>query len=193
MGAGVGYGGYASLAGLAGGEMLTPEYRTTIERRLGARTWLGLNASFVYTSDEEPVSSSDPDAREKLTLKTTSLGVLLGARQVVARSVVDFSLFGGVFLLHRSTAGDLRAGESVSAYQEPGDSSSALGALLGFALERELIDDLALRLSIEVASVRLSRTKYVAHEDDGSERTVKLDWRQFNLALAPALQLHFYF
>ncbi len=193
VGAGLGYGGSLAYAGALAGVESSPEYRSSLERRLWSRTWLAFNLQFSYDAYEEPISSDSPDAREKLNRRYTSQGALLGLRQVVAKSVVELSLFAGVFAAHASYSGDdLRPGESGYFSNLPGSNRSSLGALFGLAVERELIDDLALRLSLDVASARVSRWKQV--QQNGDERTsVKLDERRVDVALGPALQIHFYF
>ena len=108
-----------------------------------------------------------PGVRSKIAENDTRVSALLGVRQIVARSVVDVSLLAGVFVAHESLSGTtLRPGESVSS--PPGSSDNSLGETVGFAEERELIPNHAVRLSVDLATVNTVWSRLAAFDSDGN-------------------------
>lgn len=70
-----------------------------------------------------------------------------------------------------------------------------IGLLTGLAVERELIEALALRLIVDLASASIVRSQTVEPAVYESDVTVERDLatKQVSLLVRPGLQLHFYF
>jgi hypothetical protein len=83
-------------------------------------------------------------------------------------------------------------GELVSVV--PGGRGNALSALGGIAVERELIDALALRLSADVVGVTLfKRTDIRIDSTTQQQSTTERSGQAATLMLRPTIQLQFYF
>jgi hypothetical protein len=193
LGAGIGFGdsSFASLGGTFFDG--TPSYRASLERRLIDGTWLGITAFLDYDAGTQPVysSGSPPAQRERIDYSTSSIGGLLGVRQVVYRDVVELSLYGAFGYQRTRVGGDvLLPGESLRGLSAPGSFAHVWRITAGLTLERELIDGLAVRLSAEFGNLMRSRTVQILDGDSPSSDT-KDD--RIQLHIAPALDLRFYF
>jgi hypothetical protein len=163
---------------------------------VGARTWLALNALGSYESRDTPLSlsSNAVGGRTQIAVNTGAFALLLGLRHVFAQGIVDFSMFAAAFGSYQSVGGGpLRSGESVSGLPAPGDTTRSLGVLAGLAVERELIDGLALRLSVDTLSASISNDESVFVDSIGFEKRTDFGTRRAGLSLRPGLQLYFYF
>jgi hypothetical protein len=182
--------------GVQASDAIAPMYSAVIERRLGRTTWLALSGAAGYSATDVPVSDStdDPNARDQIEVRTASVAVLLGARQVLVKGVVDLSLTFGAFIAHESIGGDaLRPTESTGLFWRPGTTSRTVGLLAGIALERELVEALSLRLSLDVASATWSKFTYLDFDELDRRQERKEDEKQIRLSLRPGLAVHFYF
>jgi hypothetical protein len=189
----IGAGVFASGSQLFGasGESV-PTYAAALERRLGSRTWLALNARFSYTGrDLIPPSSNTDPSPAPLRVNTSNGAALLGLRHVFAQGLVDVSGHAALFGRFQRVAGDQLRAIGAIGQAGLGDGNS-FGVLVGMAAERELIEALGLRLSLDVGTFNVwseDSTRLV----DGVEQHTTLGSTRVALALAPALQLHFYF
>jgi hypothetical protein len=172
-------------------EQSVATYNATLEHRLGRRAWLALNARFSYVTREAPVYATTTDANPAGTYRvsTSSAGVLLGARYVFAQGLVDVSGSAVAFLNYQHVKG-AEAGGALAGF--PG-SRRELGLLLGMTVERELIEALALRLSLDLASAGVGFQDSLRIDDVGVEQTRILVTGRLALAIEPGLNLHFYF
>lgn len=191
----LGAGLFASGEGLAGAFSQTaPTYQTALERRLGDHTWLALDARFSYQTFERPnVATSDnpnPSATSRFEMSNATL--LLGARQVFVDGVVDVSGYAAVLAGYHDISGDALEALGALSLLGGGDGYD-LGLLAGIAVERELLDALALRLSMDLASARLSSDEAQYRGLAGDTQTTELGSARAALVLRPGLQLHFYF
>ena len=110
---------------------------------------------------------------------------------MIVQSIVDVSLFGSVGAGRSASSGDEpRENESVGLY--PGSSINTLTFASGFAVERRLIDNLAVRLGATVLSASTSRAE-TSRQEDGEKKSVVTPTQAVNLSLTPALLLFFYF
>lgn len=168
----------------------TPTYRAALEGRLGPSTWLGLTGFVSYESTTAGVSSTQvPPLRSTINYRRSTIGGLLGLRQVVLSDVVDLSVYGAFGIGRVGIDGDpLQKGESSAA--APGSSARLWSLSGGITLERELIESLSLRASCELASVSSSRSTSINSADTPP---VDSHAQAFQLGLAPALDLRFYF
>jgi hypothetical protein len=173
-------------------EQSVPTYNATLERRLGGRAWLALNARFSYVTREAPLSPSteDPNPAGTYRVSTSSAGVLLGVRYVFAHGLVDVSGSAAAFLNYQHVEGN--KGDGVLAPLGSG-SKRELGMLLGMAVERELIEALALRLSLDLASAGVGFQDSPRIDDVGVKQPRTLVTGRLAFALEPGLHLHFYF
>lgn len=189
-------GSFATPNGINPASPLTPSYRLAAERRLGRNTWLALNAAFSYSHSEQPISftsATSPHTRDTLDLEAAQEALLLGIRQVVARGVVDLSMYVAVGGAHSKTRGDVPApGEVVAVI--PGGRGNTLGAVAGIAVERELIDALALRLSADIVGVSLTKqSEEKVDSSTGEQTTTERSSQSAGLTLRPGIQIQFYF
>jgi hypothetical protein len=134
-----------------------------------------------------------PPARDTLQVEIAQESLLLGLRQVIARGVVDVSLYFAVGGAHAKSRGDVpTANESASLV--PGGRSNVLAVVGGIAVERELIDSLALRLSADVVGASLSKSERVSIDSTTREpKTTEYNNTNVGLSVRPALQIQFYF
>ena len=198
LGAGFGLGDsaipFSSLSQYVGTNATFPSYRLSLERRLGSSTWLTFNAAFSYSRTQQPVSdvqSGDDPTRPTLELTTFRIAGLLGIRQVVVQRIVDVSLFGNFGIGRAATGGD-EPQETESVSTQPGSSVNGLLFVGGLAVERRLIEGLAVRLSAGIISASTSRAE-VVRRDNGERKTTVISSQTIDLSLSPALELFFYF
>jgi hypothetical protein len=171
-----------------------PSYRFSLERRLGSSTWLTFNAVFNYSRTQQPVSdfqSGEDPARPTLELTGFKIAGLLGIRQVVVQGLVDVSLFGNAGIARVATGGDEPQGTEFVNTQ-PGSSTNALLFVGGLAVERRLIEGLAVRLSATILNASTSRAEVVSR-NNGERKTTTISSQSIDLGLSPALELFFYF
>jgi hypothetical protein len=141
-------------------------------------------------------NAGDPGVtRSELELTTTYIALLVGVRQVVAKGVVDVSVAATVGGGRTGIAGDRRrANETLSYYGlDAGDHTVALGVGFGISVERELIPALTLRLATDLLGASFTRMRDVSVDSDGVATADDHDAFAAEVALAPALELHFYF
>jgi hypothetical protein len=173
--------------------VLTPAYVAAIERQLGPRTWLGLNLGGSYRSIEAPpapnataTSSSTATSRER------SLTAMLGIRYVLLRGVVDASLYIGAAGSYRKADGETGATTGLLAL-EPNTGSRSLSVRAGFAVERELIERLSLRLTLHVLNAGVGTMRTMSIDSLGNTQSNETRQRSFSVAASPELTLRFYF
>jgi hypothetical protein len=184
----------------------TPSYAVSIERRVADRTWLMASGVLFYSHSDQLVTpqgtlasggtatTPPPAPRQTLSLVTSRETILLGVRHVVARSVVDVSLYAAVAFAHAQLGGDdPRPGEQVLQY--PGTATNLFALFGGFSVERMLIDALALRLNADVAQVSYARQHVLASDSSSQNglREAKVGTTSAALLLRPAIFLEFYF
>jgi hypothetical protein len=170
-----------------------PSYEGGFERRLGDRTWLGFNARFAReTRDLLPYATQAEPNPAPIRIHTTSGAVLLGLRHVFAHGVVDVSVFAAAFGRFRHVNGDLLKASGASGLAGAGNGSG-FGLLAGLAVERELLDALSLRLSLDLASVSIESDEATRRQNDGTEQKTSLPTTQASVGITPSLQLRFYF
>lgn len=176
------------------GAVSTPTYAVAFERRVGPRTWLGLNASGSYETRELPIIPADePPVRPSVQGRTLSGSFLLGMRHEIAHGLVDVSIFAaGVISAQRIRQDSLRSSESFVSYQYLPSNTRTVGLVAGLTVERELVEALALRLSLDMASVSFSRATIETMNGIGGS-PASLSSRRFGIAIRPGLKLHFYF
>jgi hypothetical protein len=193
-------GGAIDLGDLVSG----PAYAAALERRLGGETWVWLNVHGAYERRDVPVrslvgSSTDPNQpipREQISLATSTATLQLGMRQGFIEGIVDASFYLGAFVGYTSVTGDeLRSTESTLSFVAAGSKQRVIGLLAGMAVERELVEALALRLVMDLASASIVRAQTVEPAGYDGDVAVKRDLatKQVSLQVRPGLQLHFYF
>lgn len=177
--------GLGALSGLGVG------YAAGLERRLGRRAWLALNARGAYVSREAPVSptNADPNPAGTYRVRTSSASALLGVRYVFAHGLVDVSGSAAAYLDYQHIEND----EPSGSLQLESGSKRELGLLLGMAVERELIEALALRLSLDLASASAAFYDSPRIDDVGVKQPRTLVTGRLGFAVEPGLHLHFYF
>jgi hypothetical protein len=205
LGAGVGL-GVSALGGLSGVQALqsppTPALRLSFEHRVGDSTWLILNAVALTSASNEPIESINGNSgglgafgtptRTTLAVRDSRVSALLGVRQVMVHAVVDLSLYGAVFASYESFSGDdLRSGEVVQ--QTPGSNADTFGIVGGLAVERELIPNLAVRLTADLVQANTTKTNVASSDGLGNVTTTKFVGNTVGLILSPSLDLQFYF
>lgn len=169
-----------------------PLYHAALERRIGEHTWLALNARAGYDTNQRlalTLSSSDKDTA---TIDMATASILLGARQVFVEGLVEVSGYAAIMAGYHDVMGDELAATGATAILGGGDGYD-LGLLLGVAVERELIDALALRLALDLVSARISTEQASTRDDAGKTQTTPLTSGRAALNVQPALQLYFYF
>jgi hypothetical protein len=172
-------------------------YSAVIERRVGARTWLAFNVVAAYESYDRqlvPFSPGGKLERETIGVYYSSTSLRLGLRHVFVHKLVDVSFTGALVASRRSTwRDDLRAGENISGGESTPTRIYALGVQAGMTLERELIEALALRLTLGAASLDFSSTEsFIAYPSGVATPIATQGWRA-EVSLQTGLQLHFYF
>jgi hypothetical protein len=194
LGAGVGLGSYGILGSIEGGGTV-PTFQMSIERRVGPKTWLVLNALFQNSvTDVELESNFDPTLRRTVERSSNAIGGLIGLRHAIVSGIAEVSLFGTVGATYWWIGGP-RPGEdeSYGSYPTlPGTKSKAFEAVGGLTVERELIEALTLRLSTGVAALRVGDESEVVAAGEGVRRRNR-SFASLRLELAPVLELRFYF
>ncbi len=114
-------------------------------------------------------------------------------RHEIAHGLVDVSIFAaGVISAQRIRQDSLRSSESFVSYQYLPSNTRTVGLVAGLTVERELVEALALRLSLDMASVSFSRATIETMNGIGGS-PASLSSRRFGIAIRPGLKLHFYF
>lgn len=177
------------LIGLSGDG--SPTYDAGLERRLGRRAWLALNARVGYFTREASVypTTADPNPSGTYRARTSWASALLGARYVFAHGLVDVSGSAAAFLNYQRVKGE----ESGTPAGLGPVSKRELGLLLGMAVERELIEALTLRLSLDLASAGVGFQDSPWIDDVGVKQPRILVTGRLAFAIEPGLHLHFYF
>ncbi len=185
-----GFSGFSGLAALS-----APTYGAAFERRVGPRTWLALNAMGSYDSRDVPVTPADePPIRGAAAVHSLSGSLLLGLRHEIVQSLVTVSVFAaGVISAQRIRPDTLRSSESYQGLQYSPSNARSVGFVGGMTVERQLIEALALRLSLDLASLSFSRTTTETIDGLGVGTPTSFSARRFGVAVRPGLQLHFYF
>jgi hypothetical protein len=178
---------------MLGTESSVPAYSAALERRLGARTWIALNARFSHDArDSLPFPTNTDPNPTTLRITTTSAAALLGLRYIFVHGLVDVSGYSGLFANVRAINGeDLRASGAVG--QTGGGGRRDVGLFVGMAVERELIEALALRLSLDLAAGSISAVDSSRLDEAGVEHHQWLMTERAAFSIDPGLQLHFYF
>jgi hypothetical protein len=175
----------------------TPEYRASVERRLYRDTWLTFTGSFSRASYESPVASQQtPPERTRIDMQSTTSSALLGVRQAFVTDLVELSLCAAFVGAWSWTTGDaLQPGEWMNSTL-PGSKARTLGFSAGFAVERQLIDRLSLRLSSEILQLEWTKSTpgMTYAQAAGDEVPPEISHTQSLLVhVAPVLELRFYF
>jgi hypothetical protein len=198
LGAGLSFAGaFNDGEPVVGGAYLLPEaplpLRLSIEKSLGRTTWLLLNGAFSHTEDDVPVTSFlDPNQHRIISLTTNSVIGTVGVRQVLVSGVVDFSVFGGLELGNVWVDGEGIEPDEFAPGVQAGSSTLLFGVLAGIAVERELVEGLALRIPVNVATVSWLWATAKLVTEDGIE-TTKLKRSGFGVVMDPAIELRLYF
>jgi hypothetical protein len=194
IGAGFFSGGDSGLlSGLSG--IVSPTFAGALEHRVAQHTWLALTASGSYESRDAPLSSSgESPGRASIPIRSLSGALLLGLRHEIVHGVVDVSIFAGGFIGAQRVRHDrLRTGEFFNGYQYNTSNLRSFGLIGGITLERQLIDALALRLSLDLAKLSFSRSQTETIDSLGVGTPQNLSTRSLGVAIRPGLQLYFYF
>ena len=173
------------LGSLEGVRAWVPQVSLHAERRLGKSLWLGFSAAGQHWSSGDERGTA-----------TSSSGATVGlqVRAVVARrGPVELSLFGGGAFGAGWAARTVADAGSTSL--RPASSDAMLASLgAGLALETELADALALRLSSGLLSATWSRTEsLVEATPTEAPETTKGTSRTIGLQFTPAIELRWYF
>jgi hypothetical protein len=194
LGAGVGFGSDGGLrpggiyAQIAVG---TPSFRLALERRISGGLWLMLNGAFYYTSGEGPPYDEASSGPENVRRTLLSTGGVVGVRQAMTSGIVETSVTLGFGLGYTRIDGDPDEPQNFAGSVGPGSSAITYGFVGGLAVERELIEALALRLSASVISLSWDRATIV-HETEGEPQD-HVKSVTFAVDLIPAIDLRFYF
>ncbi len=169
-----------STRGIGGLASSSPRLSTTIERRVGDATWLGFQLGGHY-SDFRPEYGQDSEQG--------GLSAQLGVRHVLnPKGLVEVSLWGA------ATADYWTISYPSPSEQVPDAISSGrgftVGVVGGLALERELVQGLALRLSSSVAQAHWGKT---FEWTSGSDFRHTSESGSVSLAFAPMLELRYAF
>lgn len=169
-----------SDSGLDGLLTSTPRVSTTIERRVGDATWLGLQLGGNY-------GSSHPE--DSRGWEYGSLYAQVGVRHVLnPKGLVEVSLWGAASASYWSGAYPNPSEQEPDAVHS--SRAFSLGLVGGLALERELIQGLALRLSSSVAQASWNKTLDWTSRAD-LRRAVEST--SVSVAFAPMLELRYAF
>jgi hypothetical protein len=174
--------------------VLVPGYRAALERRLGQRSWLALNALGGYERRDTPLQLSENARGGRTQVQTydADIAVFFGLRYAFVQGVVEVSLLTGVFGSYEKMGRQkLRSGET--AFGTLPGSIRKIGIVGGLAVERELVEALGLRLSLDMVSASISSVENVSTDDIGFEKTTDSSAHGIGLAIRPSLALHFYF
>jgi hypothetical protein len=169
-----------------------PLYHAALERRVGEHTWFAFNARAGYDTDQRLASTLSISDEDTATIDMATASILLGARQVFVEGLVEVSGYAAIMAGYHDVMGDELAATGATAILGGGDGYD-LGLLLGVAVERELIDALALRLALDLVSARISTEEASKRDETGKTHTTPLTSGRAALNVQPSLQLHFYF
>lgn len=152
-----------------------------------------LNAAASHTSFDAPVIKLVDPSRDRTTRLTqnTLIGTA-GVRQVVIDGLVALSGFGGLRAGNTWVNGEALLPVELSAGPQAGSSAVLVGAVIGVAVERELVESLSVRLGVEALSLTWLRTTTTQPTADGPKET-ELNETSLGLALDPSLELRLYF
>ena len=167
--------------------------RLSVEKSLGATTWLMLNGAFSHSTEDVPVTNLvELGESRTISLSENALVATVGVRQIVASGLVDFSLFGGLEVGNAWVDGEGITAEEFAPGPQAGSSTLLFGILAGIAVERELVESLSLRVPINVAAVTWMWATTARVTEDGIEET-DLERSAFSLVMSPAIELRLYF
>jgi hypothetical protein len=185
--------GLSGLSGLAA--LSTPAYGAAVERRVGPRTWLALNAMGSYENRDLAITPAEvPPIRSSAAVHSLSGSFLLGLRHEIVQSLVNVSIFAaGAISAQRVRPDTLRSSEKYQTYGYTPSNARGVGFIAGMTVERQLVEALALRLSLDIASLSFTRTTTETIDGLGVGTPVSLSARRFGISIRPGLQLHFYF
>lgn len=189
--AGVGSG----LGGLSSLQASVPSGRLAFERILTDRFSVGLGLSASYSSAESPLTLLNQNG-ESLSVQSKSEGGSV-ALTLAPRWILTEPTFPVAFSVYAAVTGGYSA-NSFGAVGFEGQGSHAFFASLsgGVAVERMLIDRLAIRISTQIlrASVSRSFAKTTATPTVlGSSTTQFSTSAQLGLAPSPSVELRLYF
>jgi hypothetical protein len=203
LGAGVGFGDsgliITGLGGVLGGlsspQASLPSARLAFERILGDRLVLGLGLTASYSSGEFPMSvvsqSGDP-----VTLQTKnesgSVALTLAPRWILTEPTFPVALSVYAALTGGYSANSVGA----AGLEEQGGHAFFASLSGGVAVERMLIERLAIRISTQILRASLSRnfTKTTLTPSVvGSATTQFSTAEQFGFAPSPSVELRLYF
>lgn len=193
MGAGIGWGsilsgglGSANVISTPGGLTFlvrAPGVGASVERRLGPGTWLALG---VYGRTESRSIDGQPPSYAQET-DLTEGAVTLGLRQVLTSPGAPMA----ISVLVLGEAGGARSATRLAGDNGDRDASrvAAVGAGVGVAVERELLDGLSVRLSTSVARASWWRARI----DPSGGPAQHADGFSAGVQLAPSLELRLAF
>jgi hypothetical protein len=185
----------AGLSALGASYSDVPGYGLSLERHLAGSSWIFLGVIGSYSASDAIISSDTaPDRIGEVT--STQLAALLGLRQIVVSHVVDVSLWAAFGVGREFAGGEPLELEESSSNRRPGSGSTTVGVVAGLAVERELIEALAVRVSAQLGSARFSSAEEIIVETEDMvpvERTIETERRSFELAIRPGIDLRLYF
>lgn len=200
VGAGIGLGesSYAGVGGLIGGlgtvySPLAPTPRLSFERVFSEHFALGLGLMASYQSGEQPIyGTSLGSAIGQQSTSSSSVAVSVGPRWPLTdpASPIAFSLYAAA-----------TAGYATMSLGNPGDEplgghSFSFGINGGLAVERMLIDRLALRITAQMVRATLGRNFVQTTSTPtvlGSAVTQASTATQISAVPSPSIELRFYF
>lgn len=203
VGAGIGLGesgfALAGLSGLLGGlggvssaYVSTP--RLSFERLLSERVALVFGLAANHQAGVLPVflTSSEPGGVLQRSTSSSSAALSVGPRWVVTTPQSPIAV--SVFAMASAGYATLSYGD---AGEEPqGAHSFLFGILGGLAIERMLIDRLALRIQTQIISANFARRfeqTTLTPTVLGSARTYGSAWSQVSVVPLPSVELRLYF
>ena len=105
-----------------------------------------------------------------------------------------YGMVGGVY---SEVGGETQTtnGTGISSYLSPAPGSTAfsVGATAGLALERNLIDNLSLRLATDLLDGYWSKAKTKTIDSDGNKNRTLSEGFDVGVQLRPTLEIRFYF
>jgi hypothetical protein len=167
--------------------------RLSLEKSLGATTWLMLNGAFSHSTEDVFVTNLvELGESRTISLSENAFVATVGVRQIVVSGLVDFSVFGGLEVGNAWVDGESITAEEFAPGPQAGSSTLIFGILAGIAVERELVESLSLRVPIHVASVTWMSATTARVTESGIEET-DLERSAFSLVMSPAIELRLYF
>ena len=125
----------------------------------------------------------------------TTLDLSAGVRYLVFSDIVNLSVYamlGGTYAYIGGSSLDT-SGHEVILGAGAGSWAYAIGGNAGLALERRLIDRLAVRLSAALLDVYWTDSRVKTIDSTGAQLVIKPKGVSAGLTLEPALELRFYF